>query len=380
MTRLCVRFAIITLAASAACVGTSKSSNPLSPTIAGPIPGVGISAPTVVAPAVDAMVNTNTQPITLQVGNAETSGVRPLSYRFEIAFDPNFTNAVYTKEGIPQDASGRTAHTLPGPLSPERKYYWHARAEDGANTGPFGATSAFSVFTPIVFGAPTLLYPVKDETANSNQPRLLIGNASHSGPVDRVFYRIELATTAAFNPLIGEYTVPETSNQTELAIPVSLSSGQYFWRAQATDLSNTGVFSAAQSFRAPASSGGGGGGGSFTPGGDWQSCGSTPGPEIVGCVNAAVNPPRTVDGAFEVVKRVAWLLRGSGGKLLIKNGGENVSIWNGMSFSASRVCYPGPGGAGQIYKILSDVPTTNGPGWSDNGTVDPSLCVAAMQP
>jgi len=74
------------------------------------------------------------------------------------------------------------------------------------------------------------------------------------------------------------------------------------------------------------------------------------------------------------------LLRGSGGKLLIKNGGENIVSWNGYSFSASRVCYPGPGGAGQIYKILSDVPTSNGPGWSDNGTVDPALCVAAMQP
>ena len=232
MKKLCVRLAVLPLLVSAACVGSSKSSNPLSPSIAGPIPGVGITAPTVVAPAVDAMVDTNTQPITLQVANAETNGVRPLSYRFEIATDPNFTNPVFAKDGVPQDASGRTSMTLPGPLSAERKYFWHARAEDGANTGPFGATSAFNVFTPVVFGAPALISPINDATTSSQQPRFVIGNASHSGPVGRVFYYIELATSASFNPVIGAYTIPETANQTELTVPVSLAAGQYFWRAQ----------------------------------------------------------------------------------------------------------------------------------------------------
>src|SRR3990167_8581402 len=89
MKKLCVRLAVLPLLVSAAaCVGSSKSSNPLSPSIAGPIPGVGISAPAVVAPSIDALVDTNTQPITLQVANAETNGVRPLSYRFEVATDP----------------------------------------------------------------------------------------------------------------------------------------------------------------------------------------------------------------------------------------------------------------------------------------------------
>ena len=182
MKKLCVRLAVLPLLISAACVGAEKSSTPLSPAIAGPIAGVGISAPTVVAPGVDAMIDTNAQPITLQVGNAETNGVRPLSYRFEIATDPNFTNPVFTKEGVPQDASGRTSMTLPGPLAPERKYFWHARAEDGANTGPFGATSAFNVFTPVVIGAPTAISPINDATTGS-QPRFVVGSPPLSGPV-----------------------------------------------------------------------------------------------------------------------------------------------------------------------------------------------------
>ena len=178
-----VRLAMLPLLVWAGCVGASKSSTPLSPAIAGPIAGVGISAPSVVAPAIDAMIDANAQPITLQVGNAETNGVRPLTYRFEIAADPNFTSPVFNKEAVPQDPSGRTSMTLPGPLSPERKYYWHARAEDGANTGPFGATSAFNVFTPVVLGPPSLLSPINGSNAGTLQPRFVIGNAGRSGPV-----------------------------------------------------------------------------------------------------------------------------------------------------------------------------------------------------
>ena len=111
-------------------------------------------------------------------------------------------------------------------------------------------------------------------------------------------------------------------------------------------------------------------------GGNWENCGSTPGDALSRCVHAAVNPARTVAGAFEVTKRVAWLLRGSGGGLLLKPGGENIVTWNGRSYSAGRICFPD----GHIYKVLSDIPTTNGPSWQDNDFVDRSLYVPAIDP
>ena len=52
--------------------------------------------------------------------------------------------------------------------------------------------------------------------------------------------------------------------------------------------------------------------------------------------------------------------------LLIKNGGENIVGWQGYSFAAARICYPD----GHIFKVLTDVPSTNGPSWQDNGFVD----------
>ena len=52
----------------------TKSSNPLAPTVAGPIPGVNITAPAVVDPSSGAKIPMDKQPITLTVVNASTIG------------------------------------------------------------------------------------------------------------------------------------------------------------------------------------------------------------------------------------------------------------------------------------------------------------------
>ncbi|HMF93295.1 MAG TPA: hypothetical protein VKE96_03340 [Vicinamibacterales bacterium] len=108
----------------------------------------------------------------------------------------------------------------------------------------------------------------------------------------------------------------------------------------------------------------------------WRQCASQPGTSLVQCIIAAINPAHTVEGAFEVTKRVAWQLRDQGFGLLRKDGGDNIVAWKGRSFSASRVCYRD----GHIYKVLTDVPTTNGPSWQDNQFVDVGLYVPAIDP
>ena len=50
--------------------------------------------------------------------------------------------------------------------------------------------------------------------------------------------------------------------------------------------------------------------------------------------------------------------------------------WKGYSFAAGRICYPD----GHIYKVLSDVGGGNGATWADNGFVDRSLYVPAIDP
>jgi hypothetical protein len=99
---------------------------------------------------------------------------------------------------------------------------------------------------------------------------------------------------------------------------------------------------------------------------------------LVECVHEALPPNGSGAAAFEITKRVAWLLRGEGAGLLIKTGGENIISWMGYSFSLSRICYPD----GHIFKVITDAGDggVNGPGWADNGFVDPSLYVPAIKP
>jgi len=372
-------FLVLPIIAITACV-SSKSSNPLSPSIAGPISGVNISPPKILEPWAGAQVDATKQPVTLLLENAVSNGVRPLTYTFEVASDAGFTAKIFTREAVVTGEGGRTSLRLPDPLAGGRTYYWRARAEDGANTGPFSAAVNFNVFIPIVISAPVLTAPANGATVTTASPRFAFTNAPTSGPVGVMSYTIEIATNDSFSNKVAIWNVPQQVTETSIDALSSLSyATQYFWHVRGYDPTTTGPWSATQVFQTPAAPvasappSGGVGGGSV---GNWQGCGSTAGAALVACVHAAVNPARTEAGAFEVTKRVAWLLRGEGGGLLIKNGGENIVSWQGYSFAAGRICYPD----GHIYKVLTDVPGTNGPGWADNGFVDRSLYLPAINP
>ena len=91
-------------------------------------------------------------------------------------------------------------------------------------------------------------------------------------------------------------------------------------------------------------------------------------------------------GAFQIVKRVAWELRGEGAGLLAKPGGNNCE-----GFAVDIICYPD----GRIFDILANgggdedaagnpipgtgnVPTWNPP--SDGQPVDPGRYRRAIDP
>src|SRR6187401_3467704 len=86
---------------------TSKSSSPTAPTVAGPIAGVTITAPALVEPAQGFKFKESEQPIKLVVQNATTSGVRALTYSFEVAADSGFGSKVFSRSGV-APGDGRT--------------------------------------------------------------------------------------------------------------------------------------------------------------------------------------------------------------------------------------------------------------------------------
>jgi hypothetical protein len=242
--------AVVAALAAGACQ-VAKSSNPLTPTVAGPIPGVTITAPRIMQPSTGSRISAEQQPIALTVGNASTSGVRPLSYGFDVAADAGFTNKVFTRDGIVPGDGGQTTLRLPDALASGRSYFWRARAQDGANTGPYTAAADFNVFTPVVINAPVLISPVNDVTINSLRPRFSFSNASRSGPAGAITYAVQVSDTPSFSS-VAVWTVAEQAGQTNLDAPIDLPAGtQFFWRVLASDPTTRGPFSATASFRTP---------------------------------------------------------------------------------------------------------------------------------
>jgi hypothetical protein len=231
---------------------TSKSSNPLSATIAGPIPGVEISSPKLLEPN-GARIEVENQPVTLLIENASSNGPRPLTYVMEVAIDANFTNKVFERVGIAPGDGGRTTLRLPDHLATGRSYYWRARAEDGANTGPYTAPASFEVYTAIVIEAPVAIAPGPNETVRTLRPRFTWANAPRSGPVGPISYYIQVSLNESFEssyPIFGP--VPEQPNQTSVESPQDGEySHYYFWRVMASDGTNSGPWSVTRAFSTP---------------------------------------------------------------------------------------------------------------------------------
>lgn len=90
----------------------------------------------------------------------------------------------------------------------------------------------------------------------------------------------------------------------------------------------------------------------------------TPHPDVVESVKASLLAA-SVDlsgpcGAFQITKRVAWLLRSEGTGLLSKPGGNNCD-----GYSVDYLTYIDGSGV----DILGDAGNTNSPGWSDGEPV-----------
>ncbi len=258
-------FALVLFMLATSACEQIKSSNPLSPAIAGPIAGVEISAPGPVSPAANQRVASDTQPLTLTVNNAVTNGVRPLSYVFEIATDLGFTNKVFTKSGIPPGENGQTSLRLPDPLQSDRIYYWRVKAQDGANTGDFSPPMAFVLFTPVVIGMPQPTSPANGATLTTLQPTLEVQNASVSGPATPIVYRFVVATDPGMGNVVMAEEAPAGNGRTSRVVPFPLQPAtRYYWRAIAFDAGHQGPWSPIWSFvtgaaAAPPTGGGGGG-------------------------------------------------------------------------------------------------------------------------
>ena len=91
----------------------AKSANPTAPSVAGPIPGVNITAPRALEPFAGQTLTFTGEAPTLLIENAGTSGVRAIWLEIDVATDAAFNQLVYHGDNITFGDGGRTTYTLP---------------------------------------------------------------------------------------------------------------------------------------------------------------------------------------------------------------------------------------------------------------------------
>lgn len=270
-----------------------KSSNPLSPSVAGPIPGVNITAPKLIDPAQGFKYKESQQPIKLVIENATSNGVRPVTYMFEVATDSSFTTKVYARSGVPPGDGNRTSVQIDR-LDLGRAYYWRAKADDGANASQF-SSSQFELLPKAQLNPPGVVSPVNNDRVTSRRPTLTVNNSDRNAAIGDVSYEFQIATDLAFTKVVAAGISPESPGQTTFTAGSDLAVDlQHFWRVRATDGETTTAWAAIQMFRTPnaAPSPGPSPSPGPRPGGP---CASNNGPAIVSCI-AAKYPEYLVAG------------------------------------------------------------------------------------
>lgn len=245
------------LATLALCVSVggceaNKSRNPLSPTVAGPIAGVTITAPKPLEP-VNNQTLTQTGAVTLLIENASTTGERPIWLQVEIASDGGFQNKVHIADKVSPGSNGRTSYQVNLPAAGAR-YYWHVRALDGANTGEFSATASFVLNDPVHLAIPTVAYPAIGATIDTVSPDLTVTNGAISGSLaGPVSYRFDIATDSGFAQMVAVLTVPRSGGSTTATRLTALAYNTvYYWRVSASDGVVQSPLGPTWSFRTPA--------------------------------------------------------------------------------------------------------------------------------
>ena len=240
--------ALVALLCLVACTA-AKSANPTAPSVAGPIPGVNITAPRALEPFAGQKISYTGEPPALLIENAGSSGARAIFLEIDVAADAAFAQMVHRNDRVTPGEGGRTSYRLPAALPAGYTYYWRIKANDGANSGPYSEASSFSVVPPVVIETPIAVAP--NGRVNTNNPDFRVTNGGISGTSD-VGYRFEIARSADFNQMVAVVTVPVNgSGSTFMSLGSLPYSTTFFWRVKGSDGAKESNYSGTLSFTTP---------------------------------------------------------------------------------------------------------------------------------
>jgi hypothetical protein len=349
-----------------------KSSNPLSPNIAGPIAGVNITAPGVTYPA-NGIEVVNTSPVRLTFRNATSNSPRPFWYVVELASDTSFSSPLYTNPKVTPNDGEETTVVVDGTLAAERTYYWRVKAADGANESSYSDPATFELVVPVVIGTPAPIDPVGGEPVGTNTPTLVVNNGPVQGRAGNVTYYFYVSRNASFTDVIAEMAAGRSGGATTSAKTGPLPMGALlYWRVIAGNGILFAAPSAAGSFRTPSppTPGPGGPGGPIPTGGPCNA--STP-LTIVECERAKygfMSSGQIVDFLISTTRSLNRNgIAGGPFGILRKGGGHNCN-----GYSCDIVC-SGSGGGQRQWDVLSDAEGAQAPVWRQvTGPIRSDVC------
>lgn len=348
----------------AAACETAKSSNPLSPTLAGPIEGVTFTPPKGLEPAPNQQIKDKDQPFNVVIENASSTSPRPFKMRMQIATDANFASVVWSRDGIEPGEGGQTRFVMPERMQAGRQYFYRVQADDGANQSPWSDAVGFQILMPSAFGAPTPRSPLGNEQLTTSRPELRVANGTAQGPVAQAYYLFQVSTDPAFGNVVVNEEAPQQNGETALTVPGNLNySTTYYWRARISDGETVSPWSAVESFRtgaAPAPTPTPGPAPGPAPGG---SCVLSTGDAIVVC-------NRSRYGYMSASQIVAFLtqsakdlnaagISGAPFGILVKDGGHNCN-----GYSCDILC-SGNGSGQRQWDVLGDAEGAQVPGFQE---------------
>ena len=342
----------------------NKSSNPLSPSVAGPIPGVEITTPKLLEPAQGVRLREAQQPIRLLIENSSSNGVRPVSYTFEVATDNGFSTRVFARSAVPPGEGGRTSLQIDR-LDLGRTYFWRVRAEDGANSSGY-ATSQFEVLPKAQLGAPVAIYPVNNDRIDTSRPTFRFRNSQRNTTIGAVRYEFQLATNQSFTALVAWLDGAEGAGETQFTLPSDLNNDlSHFWRVRASDGETTSDWMTTQTFRTPL--GPAPGPTNPAPGGAGGSCVSASPQTIVECERRKFAGRMSSSQMLQFMRNTARSLNGNhiwpgGFGILRKTSGHNCG-----GYSCDVIC-SGQGGGQRQWDVLGDIEGDQNPTWSGPNT------------
>ena len=214
-------------------------------------PSVSFVTPTAQTPSNNATFNYADQPLSLKISNAAKTGAATTTYSVEVASDPGFSNKVFTKDGLAEDASGVTTFPITV-LGGNTTYFWHSRAVVSSVPGVFSATQTFFVRPQITIQPPGTFAPANGTSAVGARPVFTANDAVTTGPASTLFYNFQVASASSFaaGTIVATGIIQEQPNQTTFTPSADIGAGAYFWRVQAQDLTNgiSSPFSSTVSF------------------------------------------------------------------------------------------------------------------------------------